>query len=211
MSINKKYSFVYITTNIINGKQYIGSHSTDNLEDGYLGSGRYFINSIKKYGKEKFKRKILEFYDSPEKAFLNEGVWIKEKDTLKPNGYNTSKNGGYSLPEWKEKPRKKLGKSVSKSLTGRKLSEKHKQALKEAWERRRENPMSDETKEKMSKAKKGKVPWNKGAKTGERSKVIKEKIKKKLLGVKHSDERRRNISNSLKGNTPWNKDLKNGE
>lgn len=196
--MSKRYSFVYITTNLINRKQYIGSHSTDNLDDGYLGSRRYFLNSVKKYGKENFKIEILEFHNSPEKAFLNEKIWIKEKNTLKPNGYNTSKNGGYTLPEWDEKSRQKLGKSVSESLTGRKLSKKHKESLKKAWEKRRKNPMSDETKNKISKSSKGKIPWNKGIKTGKISEEIRDKIKNSLIGIKHSEERKYNISNGLK-------------
>ena len=35
-----KYHFVYITTNTINGKQYVGDHSTNNINDHYLGSGK---------------------------------------------------------------------------------------------------------------------------------------------------------------------------
>jgi len=62
--------FVYITTNLINGKQYIGDHSTYNLEDGYIGSGKTaLIPAIKKYGKQNFQRKILEFFDTKEDAF----------------------------------------------------------------------------------------------------------------------------------------------
>ena len=48
---------VYITTNLINGKKYIGSDSNNN--PSYYGSGVSLIKSIKKYGKENFKKEIL--------------------------------------------------------------------------------------------------------------------------------------------------------
>jgi predicted GIY-YIG superfamily endonuclease len=35
---DKKYHFVYITRHK-NGKYYVGRHSTDDLNDGYIGSG----------------------------------------------------------------------------------------------------------------------------------------------------------------------------
>jgi len=65
----KTFNYVYITTNLINGKQYIGDHSTNNLNDRYLGSGLVLKRSIKKYGKENFERKTLEFFDTKEEAF----------------------------------------------------------------------------------------------------------------------------------------------
>lgn len=58
------YHYLYKTTNLLNSTYYYGIHSTGNLEDGYLGSGKYLRNSIRKYGKENFKREILEFFDN---------------------------------------------------------------------------------------------------------------------------------------------------
>ena len=69
----KSFNFTYITTNLINGKQYIGDHSTDNMNyyrtKNYLGSDSYFSLAKKKYGKKNFKRDILEFFDSKQETF----------------------------------------------------------------------------------------------------------------------------------------------
>jgi group I intron endonuclease len=56
--MSKKY-IIYITTNLINGKKYIGSHICDNIDDEYIGSGVYLKKAIKKYGKYNFKKSIL--------------------------------------------------------------------------------------------------------------------------------------------------------
>ena len=60
------YYLIYKTTNLINNKFYIGMHGTNNLEDGYLGSGKIILSAIRLYGKENFIREILYYCESEE-------------------------------------------------------------------------------------------------------------------------------------------------
>lgn len=78
---------IYKTTNLVNGKFYIGQDSHNNPK--YLGSGISLDRAIKKYGRENFKKEILEFCDS--KLALNEReiFWISK---LCPE-YNIAKGG----------------------------------------------------------------------------------------------------------------------
>lgn len=97
----KKYHFIYKTTNLLSGRYYIGMHSTDNLEDGYLGSGNRIKLSIRKYGKENFSREILEFCETrvelkkrEEEVVTLDEISKEECINLRVGGY-----GGFSSEE----------------------------------------------------------------------------------------------------------------
>ncbi len=94
----KKHHYVYKTTNIINGKFYIGVHSTNNIDDKYLGSGKRLRRSISKYGKENFKREILVVFQNREEAVKHEKFLINEELLKNPNclNINPGGNGGFT-------------------------------------------------------------------------------------------------------------------
>lgn len=74
-----EHFYIYKTTNILNGKYYIGMHKTLNLEDGYLGSGNLLKKSIEKYGKSNFKKEILEVCISFEEMKEKEALHVHEE------------------------------------------------------------------------------------------------------------------------------------
>ena len=57
LKTTKIYHITYITTNLINRKQYVGDHSTNNINDGYLGTGTLIKKAIKNTKKERFLSK----------------------------------------------------------------------------------------------------------------------------------------------------------
>ena len=70
--------FIYKTTNLLNGKIYIGQHATENLNDGYLGSGVILQKAFDIYGRENFTREILKMVDgSKEDLNRAEEYYIK--------------------------------------------------------------------------------------------------------------------------------------
>lgn len=89
----KKYHFLYKTTNLLNGTFYIGIHSTNNLNDGYLGSGKRLRRSIKKYGTENFKLEILEFFENRELLVEKEKELVNT-DLLQNNNCMNLRPGG---------------------------------------------------------------------------------------------------------------------
>ncbi len=211
----KRFNYVYVITNLINNKQYIGDHSTNNLDDGYLGSGTYLKNSISKHGKEHFKREILEQFETREEAFNKQEKYINEYNTLSPNGYNISPKGGYGIncsylsEETIEKIRlTQTGKKYSKEINnskGRKgkdnkwFNQKHSKIsikkISDKAKKRSQNPMlgknhSDESKKIMKLQK---------------MKFHNIKITKKdLIEIKKLYKQISNVQIALKFNLPYN-------
>jgi len=80
---------IYKIINNINQKHYIGMHKTNNLDDGYMGSGILIRRAIEKYGTENFKKEILYVFDNE----LDMRNKEKELVVLSENSYNLLEGG----------------------------------------------------------------------------------------------------------------------
>lgn len=94
-----KQHYVYMTTNLINNMKYIGMHYGE-LDDNYLGSGNLIKLAIKKYGKENFKKEILQIADSEEENAINERRIIKEYNAVADRQFYNIHEGGFGGDTW---------------------------------------------------------------------------------------------------------------
>jgi len=134
---------VYVTTNKINGKKYLGKSAHG--RPGYLGSGIAIQNAIRKYGKENFSRETVAYSDSLIEVAKIERQLSLEWKVVESNNWYNLKIGG-----------------VGGSSPGAKRTE--------------------ETKQRISRSKKGQIAWNKGLAGTEK--------------VKHREETKIKISQS---------------
>jgi group I intron endonuclease len=126
---------IYKTTNLINGKIYIGQ--TNGNRKNYIGGGKILKTAIKKYGKENFKFEIIVKGDFNRTLVDDLEIhYIRLYNSTNKNiGYNLE-NGGFGHP-------------------GKKLSKKHKLKISKANKGKKKKPFSEEHKLKISISKKG--------------------------------------------------------
>ena len=180
----KKFNYIYLITNTLNKKIYIGKHSTNDLDDGYMGSGVLVKKAIKKYGIENFTKEYLAFCDNKERLNYLEIYYIKKCKAM-DKGYNLTigGDGGRTSGTWIKgyKDSYETRKKKSDSHKGVKIgpmSNEHKQKISKTKKGKSQPKISkalkgrvstfkwkhhtNEAKEKMRKARLGKSPTNKG-------------------------------------------------
>jgi hypothetical protein len=166
----KKYHYIYKTTNLINGKYYIGMHSTSNLGDGYMGSGKRLRYSIRKHGEQNHKVEILEFVNSREELVLRETEIVNLNEIAKVECMNLRVGGTGEFS--REQQKLNAEKSNSKQKILRENDSE--------WVIKISGIRSDSQKKVYSEGKSGLCDYN-------------------WNGKKHSDETKHKISDAMKG------------
>lgn len=180
------YGYIYKTTNIINGKIYIGQHKSDKFDTSYYGSGKYLLNAIKYYGIANFKCELIEWCETQSATNSRERYWINYYQSRNHGiGYNITE-GGEGWKGGKHSAQSKL--KISKAKTGVSPN--------------REYIITDDTKLKISTTlKEYYVSHDNPRKGVVLSATTKQKLREANLGKKQSQE----TINKRKGKTPWNK------
>lgn len=93
-----KYHYFYKITNNLNNHFYYGIHNTNDLNDGYMGSGTRLHYAYKKYGIENFTKEILKYFNTFKEAAEYEAEIVTEDLVKDINCYNISLGGDYG---WK--------------------------------------------------------------------------------------------------------------
>lgn len=154
--------YIYETTNLINGKTYIGQHRSQQFDFYYKGSGKLIQQAIQKYGKDNFRTVLLEWCKTFDELNNREIYYIALYRAQNKAEYNISdgglgvtglfgeRNPFYGMGHSEETKRllseKKKGiKGKDHPLYGRKMTEEH---IKKT--RRTGTKQSKETKEKIS-------------------------------------------------------------
>lgn len=206
------YGYIYETYDTLTNKYYIGKHQGE-YNENYFGSGK-IITKIINERKDTLLNKPICFCETLDELNEKEKYYIKEYDSLIPNGYNIS-IGGDGGPihfqkhtdESKQKmSEKKKGKPST--FKGKHFTEEQRQLIsdkvKEAYANGkgqnidRTSYWTEENRKKKSEQMKGKIPWNKG-KHGIYSEETLEKLRNAAHNQICTEETRKKMSISHKG------------
>lgn len=197
-----KYHIVYQITNIVNGKIYIGKHTTSNLDDGYMGSGKLLNKAIEKYGIENFKKHIIQIFDNEKDCLDFELFLVNEKFVNREDTYNLTKGGNgswYHINSDLEKLRKIANNMNRKKENNSEYVEKRKEIMSQIFKilhlegkfnyaTFKGKKHTEETKKKMSEFRKGKQKGERNSQYGtcwihHLEKKESKKIKKEELNI----------------------------
>ncbi len=141
--------YIYLITNTVNGKQYVGQTRQSVRERfrwhmaAYERTTTPLARAVRKYGPESFTVTVLEKCSTIEQLGDAEARWIHELGTLAPNGYNV-RPGGFHAPLALE-TRRKIGEAgkgrvfspernakISRALKGREFTPEWREKISQA-------------------------------------------------------------------------------
>lgn len=139
------YGYIYITTNTINNKKYIGQHKGETFCKGYKGSGSLLIKAFDEFGWDNFTCEPIEWCNSQEELNEAEIKWINYYNAVYSGEFYNLADGGrgynYTKTAWNK------GKKGMYHATSQKQLD--------ALEKGRRKPASPKLKAQLSARRKG--------------------------------------------------------
>lgn len=168
-----KQYYIYLTTNQINGKQYIGQHYGE-LNDSYRGSGTLILKALEAYGAENFTKEILEVCESREDANNKEQFWIAFYNAVENENFYNLADGpvvgnGYKFCKkyWDEHPEEREAHIKKWNAAGLQYWKEHPEEAKKSIEKLHEASRTywdahpEQKQELMQKVNQAKEDWQK--------------------------------------------------
>ena len=159
----RKFHYLYKITRLKDGKYYIGIHSTDDMNDGYFGSGKRIKRSLNCYGTEGHVKEILEVFPSRIEVIERERVVVNEEMLADPLCLNIQKGGAgvYPLERKEYAVKRKYSKKrvpateetkqkIREKQLGKKASDETREKMRQSRIGKNRGPMSEETKRRIS-------------------------------------------------------------
>jgi hypothetical protein len=233
--IMQKVHYVYLITNTVLNKKYVGSRTCckENVnEDNYWGSSKYLNEDYEIYRKENFTKEILrDDYKSINEMLDSESKYMHKYNTFAPSGYNrfdpilrkgfhtsgckmsTDTINKIKLSKQNVSDETKL--KISNSRKGKKFglrSDETKLKISNSNKGKHSFALSEEHKRKLSEVGKGRISCMKGKKHSEESR-LKMKMshlgeKNQFYGKQHSNETKKHLSEKRKGKPSGMKGVK---
>lgn len=174
------YGYIYETVNLVNGRKYIGQHTSSVFDSNYKGSGKLLRQAFEKYGWDNFSVRMLCPCFSQEELDAEEIDYIAHCNAVESPDYYNLQAGGQSGNISGSKLSKSTRLAMSRSQTGRHHSEESKQKIREAnlgskhWLGKHHSEIS---KRKISQAQRGELnhaygkPWSEDRKADRSRKI----------------------------------------
>lgn len=186
------YGVIYVVTNTVNGKQYVGQ-TTKTAEQRWKGhtskssNCRALWNAIQKYRVESFTLGVVGTGSDKQDLDAKESEWVAKLGTMAPNGYNLT-TGGDSGGSWSQE----TNELRRKALLGRVLPQKTRDLIRAA---KSGKPLTQEHKDALRVPKKNRSPEGMSARAAAVRKTYANmtpedrcKLGQHRVGVPHTEE-----------------------
>lgn len=111
----------------MNGRYYVGKHSTQDLDDNYLGSCKKLHEDMERFGYSNFEREVLYTGSTAEDALEYEAKIVNPEFIENPKTYNKTVGGfgGWNRKSYENYNKRNQENSFDRSIFNPRLGNKN--------------------------------------------------------------------------------------